>query len=89
MQYTELTLKMLEVGKSYRLSSPTVALRELAFSCEITTVPEGSVVTIRGEIDRKGFVRVRFDGDPLKMFACDVEDRGELTPWRASEAVAS
>ena len=66
-------------GKSYRLTSPTLAI----ITCEgqkiPATIPLGATVTVtQADINGNRLIDVMWDGREAMMFTRDLRDRGEL-----------
>ena len=66
---------------TFKLSSPTLAIRLENDDRTIVTLPRNALVTLvdAGDIDVNGFVPVRFDNESLIMFAEDLRFRGQRT----------
>ena len=64
---------------TFKLNSPTLAIRLENDNRTIVTLPRNALVTLVdvGDIDVNGFVHVRFDNESLIMFAEDLRFRGE------------
>ena len=64
---------------TFKLNSPTLAIRLENDHRTIVTLPRDALVTLvdAGDIDVNGFVHVRFDNESLIMFAEDLRFRGE------------
>jgi hypothetical protein len=64
---------------TFKLNSPTLAIREVNDQRTIVTLPRGALVTLlAGDIDAKGFVEILYDNEALIMFAVDLRVRGVL-----------
>ena len=63
----------------FKLNTSTMAiLKENTQTSVIVTIPADALVTlVVGDIDGKGFVRVRYRDKLLDMFAVDLRSRGE------------
>ena len=63
---------------TFKLHSPTLAIRLENDHRTIVTLPRAALVTlVDGDVDVNGFVHVRFDNESLIMFAEDLRYRGE------------
>jgi hypothetical protein len=63
---------------TFRLNSPTIAIRPENDQRTIVMLPREALVTLLvGDIDAKGFVQVRYRNESLIMFAEDLRARGE------------
>jgi hypothetical protein len=64
---------------SFRLHSPSVAMRSEDRHREIVTIPaRASVMLVSGDITGKGTVTVRYLNEPLEMLAVDLRTLGRL-----------
>jgi hypothetical protein len=66
------------VGRSYRLREPTSSLTWKAEKQHILTVPDGAIVTVLEEPDNGNMLTVEWSHTKLRMFAVDLQKRGEL-----------
>jgi len=65
--------------RTFKLNSPTLAIREVNNQRTIVTLHREALVTLLvGDIDAKGFVEVLYDNEALIMFAEDLRTRGLL-----------
>jgi hypothetical protein len=63
--------------QSFKLNSPTLAIREGKDHRVIVTLPQGALVTlVVGDIGAKGFVQILHDNETMIMFAEDLRTRG-------------
>ena len=68
-----------QAGKRYRLKNSTLAIMVHNGQHLPLTVPVGSVVQVAaGRLNENRLVDVEWQGKPLKMFAADLRNRGEL-----------
>ncbi|PYT12294.1 MAG: hypothetical protein DMG59_23810 [Acidobacteria bacterium] len=63
--------------RSYRLTKDTAAILAADNKQDIVTVPSGGVITIAG-VAADGMVEALWAGKKIRLFAIDVEQRGEL-----------
>lgn len=64
---------------TFKLNSPTLAIREVNNQRTLVRLPGGALVTfLAGDIDAKGFVQILYDNEALIMFAADLRTRGLL-----------
>jgi hypothetical protein len=64
---------------TFKLNSPTLAIREKNDQRTLVTLPGDVLVTLlAGDIDAKGFVQILYDNNALIMFAEDLRTRGLL-----------
>jgi|HubBroStandDraft_4_1064222.scaffolds.fasta_scaffold474559_1 hypothetical protein len=64
---------------TFKLKSPTLAIREVNNQRTIVTLHREALVTLLvGDIDANGFVEVLCDNEALIMFAEDLRTRGLL-----------
>jgi hypothetical protein len=64
---------------TFKLKSPTLAIREVNNQRTIVTLHREALVTLLvGDIDANGFVEVLYDNEALIMFAEDLRTRGLL-----------
>jgi hypothetical protein len=64
--------------RTFKLNSPTLAIREENDQRVMVTLPAGALVTFAGDIGAKWFVQILYDSDALIMFAIDLRNRGLL-----------
>jgi hypothetical protein len=64
--------------RTFKLNTSTMALLIENASRTMVTIPANAMVTLlEGDIDRNGFVRVRYRDQLLDVFAVDLRTRGE------------
>ena len=67
------------VGKSYRLLEPTSSVTWQTAKQELLTVPDGAIVTVLEDADDgSDMLTVRWNQTKIRMFAVDLQSRGEL-----------
>ena len=68
----------------YRVLKPLLAIRhEPGVAAVLLTIAPGSVITVRDEVERTGFVDVFYDGQVVKVYMRDVEERAERVEGQA------
>jgi hypothetical protein len=66
------------VGKSYRLLQPASSITCQAEKQELLTVPDGAIVTVLEDPDDgSNMLTVKWNHTQIRMFAVDLESRGE------------
>jgi hypothetical protein len=69
----------------YRVLEPLLAIRrEPGVAAVLLTIDPGSVITLNGEVERTGFVDVLFDGQIVKVYMRDIEERADRVEGHAS-----
>jgi hypothetical protein len=62
----------------YRVLKPLLAIRhEPGVAAVVVTIPSGSLITLRDEVEETGFVDVFYDGQVVKVFMRDIEEKAE------------
>jgi hypothetical protein len=64
--------------RTFKLNSPTLAIREENDHRTMMTLPEGALLTFVGDIGARGFIQILYDNKTLIMFAEDLRTRGLL-----------
>lgn len=63
----------------YRIKTPTIAVLVAGGREVIVTIPQGDVIEVsRIELDTLRMLRSTWNGNHVRMFAVDLEERGEL-----------
>ena len=61
---------------TYRVLKPLLAIRhEPGVATVLLTIAPGSLITVRAEVEETGFVDVLYEGQIVKVYMRDIEDR--------------
>ena len=64
---------------TFKLHSPSVAMRSDDKHRKVITIPtEACVTVVSGDITGKGVVKIRYQNQPLEMLAVDLRTLGRL-----------
>jgi hypothetical protein len=64
-------------ARSFRLKSPTIGIRVTDNTAVVVSAGEAVAVSVDLPLGDSDMVAVNWSGQPLKMFARDIRERGE------------
>jgi hypothetical protein len=68
----------------YRVLKPLLAIRrEPGVAAVFVTIPPGSLIILNGAVEPTGFVDVLYDGQIVKVYMRDVEERADRVEGQA------
>jgi len=68
------------MGQAYRVVSPFVAIKSVEDGHKTITIPAGSKIQVRGEVQKSGLVDVELNGEIVAVFMRDIDARAERLP---------